>query len=369
MKRHASVLRFIVLLQLLLALVTTTSRAQSPQQGGLRGRVVDADFGQPIPQARVALDNGVSQASDEQGNFFFNELAPGSYSLQTSKDGYVTGSTQVAVTAGAVAEARVALTADVVTLEEFVVTPGDLIEEESIQLINIRQDLASFADAIGADFISQTGAGDAGEALQKVVGTSVADDKFVVIRGLSDRYNTVYLNGARIPSSDPDKRAVNVDLFPSAFLDSLTNYKTFTPDLPSEATGGHIDIITKTIPDEDFYRASISLGYDTLASGRPDFLSYNGGGTGIIGNAGDRKIPEFMKGLTNSTLPERPNVNNAAIAETRDKVARSLDRTTGANVREAPLNFSFSAEIGQRFEYWGSPAGILGGITYSKGYD
>jgi hypothetical protein len=105
-------------------------------------------------------------------------------------------------------------------------------------------------DMIGQDFISRLGAANAGDAMKRMVGTSVVDGKYVAVRGMPDRYVNTLLNGGRLPSTDPDKRAINVDLFPGSILESINTYKTFTPDQPGDFTGGSVDIRTKTFPDK-----------------------------------------------------------------------------------------------------------------------
>lgn len=363
MKRACHILCLLVVL----LIGMREARAQSGL-GGLRGQVVDADYGFELPGAKVTVPEiGKSATSDDAGFFFINEIPGGSYAVSVTLDGYIAQTGNYAITPGQVNQVRIPLTANVVTLDEFVVVADDFVEEEDVQIISIRQDLVSFADIIGEDFIKQVGGGDAGDVLKKGVGTSVVDDRFVVVRGLSDRYNTIYLNGARVPSSDPDKRAVNIDLFPSSIIGSLTNYKTSTPDLPSEATGGHIDITTKTSVPENFFKSSVEVGYNSLSSGNDRFLSYNGGGTGLFGTRAQRIIPDFLRGQTTATLPFtfRPT---AAVRANRIQAANIVDRTTGTNVTTAPFDSSFGFEIGRNFEFFGYPASFIGAFNYSKSY-
>jgi outer membrane receptor protein involved in Fe transport len=353
----------------LLACLISQAAAQTPA-GGLRGKVLDADFSQPLPNVTVRVeDTGQAVQTDASGNYFFNELAPGTYSISASRSGYRTqAGRRVAIASGGVAEASFQLTGEVVELDDFVVTAEDLIGSETAQLLDIRANLASFTDVLGAEFISQSGGSDVGDVVKRIVGTSVADSRYVVIRGLSDRYNTVLLNGARIPSSDPDRRAVNIDIFPSSLVAELTNTKTFTPDLAGEATGGSINIVTKSSPEKSFVKASVSTAYNTQATGNRGFVTYPGAGTGVLGTENDRRIPGALRSFTTATLPIIPSTP-AQLANARF-ASSLLNRNTGTTTATPPLDFGFNISAGLRLDnFLGGPLGLLGAFTYSKKYD
>ncbi|NIQ04315.1 MAG: TonB-dependent receptor plug domain-containing protein, partial [Aliifodinibius sp.] len=112
-------------------------------------------------------------------------------------------------------------------------------------LLKKRQLSNSVSDAISAEAISRTGSGNAAEAMTQVTGASVVDGKYVYIRGLGERYSSTMLNGAELPSADPEKKAVHMDMFPSNLLDNIVTLKTFTPDKPGNFSGGMVDVGTK----------------------------------------------------------------------------------------------------------------------------
>ncbi|NJM54825.1 MAG: TonB-dependent receptor plug domain-containing protein [Verrucomicrobiae bacterium] len=150
-------------------------------------------------------------------------------------------------------------------------------EEQSVAILEERQSSAIMTDSLGSDFLSKVGAGDAAEALTKVTGATIVGGKFAVVRGLSDRYTTATLNGAEIPSADPYRKAVQLDLFPSAMIDTIAVSKTFTPDQPGGFTGGLIDIRTKSFPEKFTFSIGVGAGYNTATTLRDDFASYDGG--------------------------------------------------------------------------------------------
>lgn len=337
----------------------------------MRGVVKDADFRESLPGVQVGvLENGASTQTDADGRFAIQGLPPGKYTLSVVREGYARKLVyDVLVTARTMRELDIAITANVVELEDFVVGSDDLLSGSPTNLLEVRQNLTTFVDSIGAELIRLTGASDAGAALRRVVGTSVVDKKYVVIRGLADRYNTVTLNGLRVPSSDPDKRAVNVDLFPGGLISAINNSKTFSPELPSESTGGNVDILLKSRVDKPFVNASLKIGYNTNATGNPNFVTYRGPDTGIFGTLAERRIPDFLKTTNTNTFGKAPPSQNIASAIVlRERAARTLSPITGVDTDTPPEDISLLLEAGTKLDFFGKPLGVLAGFTYSKEY-
>ncbi len=355
------------------------------QQGGIRGMVKDADFFVPVSGASVALEpGGKALVTDSEGRFFANELEAGVYRIVASKEGYIRGAVSgVVVSAGAVQETEIQLTAEVVELDEFVVST---IEEEELTVgpVEIGAPLQSFAQAVAPSLLKAAGSGgDIGSAAKRLTSTAVVDSRYVVVRGLSDRYNVVLLNGARIPSSDPDRRAVNIDIFPTGLVETLVSSKTFVPWMPGEATGGSLNVVTKRLPDEPFFNFSLSNAFNTRTTGSEKFLSYRGAGTGMLGTSRERSLPNELKQFDAADLPfdpstfsyTDPSVNpqddvNRVSSGNRLRAAELLfGRGTGVTTRKAPENFSVTALGGTRVpDFLGGELGIVGGITYAKRY-
>lgn len=342
--------------------------ATAQQVGGVRGKVLDPEFNAALPNATVVLEGaGLSVQTGPDGTFTFGQVPPGNYEVSVQREGYNRArASNIIVNAGRFTETSVEMSGQVVELEDFVVTAEDLVGTQEFQL-DIQQSLTSFANVLGSDFISKMGASDVGKALAKVAGINIIGDRYVVVRGLADRYNAVLLNDAPVPSSDPDRRAPNIDLFPGSIVQSLQTSKTFTPDLPGEATGGSINIITKSVPDKNFAKAKVGLAYDTLATGNSQFLTYLGGGTGFLGSLDQRRLPDFIRG---ADLPRQiapaPGTKEDQIF--RDKVNNALPRTMGTSKVAPSPDFTFESTIGRRGEYFGKPAGLLFALDYRKQY-
>jgi len=373
------------LLGVLALLVSTPLHAQEGGLGGLRGVIVDADFFVPVAGASVTLEPGGQGAkTDDEGRFFIKEVSPGAYRLAVQAEGFVrTSKSGVVVQAGAVREVDLEMTAQVVELDEFVVQDDVETGATEIAPLSLGADLSAFASAISPELMkTSSSTGDIGSSLRRLAGVSVADSRYVVVRGLSDRYNVVVLNGARIPSSDPDKRAVNIDIFPTGLVETIVSAKTVTASMPGEVTGGYLNIITKRIPDKPFFNFSMSNGYNTNSTGRSDFLSYKGGGTGFLGSAEDRALPGLMRDVNAlpsdvreylgdaNKVPINPNDPNAIISQNRLAAAAALqDRPMGTSYKTAPEDFSLSVVAGTRVEdFMGGTLGLIGGFTYGKKY-
>ena len=378
------------------------AQAQSAS-GGLRGSIQDADFFMPVSGVQIMLEGtSVSAATDADGRFFLNDVPPGEYALLARKSGYISGRrSSVVVTAGSVREVSLDLTAEVVELDEFMVEAA-LEEELSTTPLSLGASLQSFASTVGVEALKAAGSsGDIGNLTKRLASTAVVDSRYVVIRGLSDRYNVVVLNGARIPSSDPDKRAVNIDIFPTGLVENLVSSKTFVSSMPGETTGGYLNIITKRVPEKPFFKWSTSSAFNTGATGRDGFLTDTSASTGFLGTANERALPENVRAMDATSLPAAnpttgpfagtnttsstvttqltgptagtvtfTNAQNIPFQTNRRVAAEALaGRATGVGTMEAPLNFSFSALGGTRVEdFMGGTLGIVGGVTYSKRY-
>ena len=339
--------------------------------GGVRVSVLDADFSYPLAGASVLLEGTTSTGStDESGSIFLSQVNPGRYSLLISKDGYVRERVDnVVVAGGSVRDVSVTMTGLVVDLEAYEVPKlEEEVQSTAISEINIETNLKSLATVLGKEFLTQTGASDVGKALAKATGINVVDGKFVVVRGLSDRYNTVSLNGARVPSSDPDRRAVPLDLFPASVVESISTSKTFLPFMSGESTGGAINVITKARPVESSTTFKLGTAYNTQTTGAP-FLSYRGGGTGMFGTSRDRALDGQVR--AENDLPLNVSGSRAErLAKINQKTAFAdlLPQVFSTSSKTAPMDFNLAASVAEPKEFMGLPAGVLMAFDYRKSY-
>ncbi|NBU68711.1 MAG: hypothetical protein EBS49_03685, partial [Verrucomicrobia bacterium] len=273
---------------------------------------------------------------------------------------------------GSFNEIRFESVAEIEEMEELVV-PGEIEKASETGLLAERQEATAVMDMIGQDFISRLGAANAGDAMKRMVGTSVVDGKYVAVRGMPDRYVNTLLNGGRLPSTDPDKRAINVDLFPGSILESINTYKTFTPDQPGDFTGGSVDIRTKTFPDKPSFGTGVTMEYNSQTTFNPNFLTYNGGGTGPFGGkANGRMIPQSVIN-TPTPLPNSLTGGDPAKLAQADGVnsaMRQLSPVVGLTNKAPPPNISFNLQGGDSVELGpsGEQVGVIGAFSYRNKY-
>ncbi|MDX1748102.1 MAG: TonB-dependent receptor plug domain-containing protein, partial [Halobacteriales archaeon] len=230
-------------------------------------------------------------------------------------------------------------------------------------VLNERKNAAAVTDAIGAQDISRSPDSDAADVARRITGVTVADGKYVYVRGLNERYSQTSLNGSPLPSPEPEKEVVPLDLFPSEFLESLTTQKTYTPDQPADFSGGTVQIKTKEFFAEPFMRVGLTVGANSESQfSGSSFLRYNGGGTDFLGvDDGTRKIPSAVPGgLTGSGLPSDPIE--------RELIAESFPREFTPFRENAPINFGLDLAAGTRANIFGRELGALFGFSYSQNW-
>jgi hypothetical protein len=320
--------------------------AAAQQARSIRGVVYDKEFDTPLPAAKVEiLETGQKTATADQGNYVFGQVAPGHYTMIFSRDGYVRQvKADVLVQDGKLTDVDVALTGEFAELDEFVVQ--DVLQAgagSELALLNLRFDSPSLMDSIGAEQMSRAGASDAAAALKLVAGATVQDGKFAVVRGLPDRYVSSQMNNVRLPTADENKRAVELDQFPSAIIESIQVSKTFTPDQQGDASGGAVNLRLKGVPEENTFQVKGQAIYNTQVAGRDDFLSYHGGGLSFWGqDSGARDIQ-------------------------RDRIGQSWYGAMGTSETDAPIDSKWSASTGGKLDFGdGVKIGGFAGFFYER---
>ncbi len=313
----------------LAALLFVYAPASAQPMGSIRGVVIDKDFDVPLSGATVLIvETGQKVTTTDQGNYSFGEVPAGNYTLVFSKDGYTRQvKSEVVVSPGQLTDLNIDMLGDFTDMEEFVVEDVrfDGTSEEALQQIRIES--PALLDSIGADMMSKAGASDAAGALRLVAGATVQDGKFAVVRGLPDRYVNSQLNGVRLPTSDEDKRAVQLDQFPSAVIESVRVTKTFTPDQQGDASGGAVNVVLKGIPEENVLKFSSQVSYNTQVRNRDDFLTYKGGGVNFWGNDRGKRDIQFRN------------------------IGDDWTGAVGVSRDQAPVDYKFSLAAGGKEEF------------------
>ncbi|MFP4139717.1 MAG: TonB-dependent receptor domain-containing protein [Phycisphaerae bacterium] len=315
------------------------------ETGSIRGTVRDKDFEAPLPRARVRVHKtDISATASETGTFLLSNVPAGRYTLIVSKAGYTRQvKSDVVVRPGQMTELSAELAGDFAELEEFVVEDV-VVKGTEADMLKLRIESAATMDSVSKEFISASGAGDALEAAKLVAGTTVQDGKYAVIRGLPDRYVNSQMNGVRLPTADAEKRAVQLDQFPSDVIESVQVSKTFTPDQQGDASGGAVNVVLKGIPEESILGFSIGYSVNTqVLENRDRFLTDKGGGVNVWG------------------------LNKGREVQTQ-RIGESWTGAAGGTPVTAPHEYSWSLSAGGRHAFAnGLILGAFGNFHYDRG--
>lgn len=347
----------------LLFLFCTLLAVAQPSAGFLAGRVLSAGNGVGVAGVAVTITGGPKAMTDLNGNFRIERLPSGAHELTLAKAGFqpltVSG---VSAAGGDVAKLDFVLTpieGAVVRLENFSVS-ADALRNSGSGLLVERQKAVAVSDSISSDQMSRLGFNDAAQAMKAVTGASVVDGKYVYIRGLGDRYSSTSLNGAEVPSADPDRRAVQMDLFPAELIDAIVTSKTFTPDRPGNFSGGNVDIRTKSLPDTRTFAFSLGTSFNSQTTGE-QILGYPATEDWLGRDDGTRQIPAE---LTSKTIPARGTATDAEIGQ----LSRLFSPVMAPTRSKAKWNRKLSASYGDRFVFGSQTMGVIASITTDHNY-
>nr|MCU0684301.1 carboxypeptidase regulatory-like domain-containing protein [Polyangiaceae bacterium] len=336
------------------------------KNGVVTGVVLDARTGEAVPDAQIVVVGTKHRAvADFEGNYGV-KLPPGRYNLRIFFPGFKAKRIDnVAVVANKIATVKVTLGTDEKAQQvEEVVVETDAERTTSATQLLLRRKAATVSDAVSAQDIAKTPDRNAADAVRRVVGATVVDNRFVYVRGLGDRYSNSLLNGVPIPSPEPDTQAVPLDIFPTLVLSDLTVNKTFVPDMPGDFVGGSINIHTRPFPDKFVFSASVTAGFNTETTFRK-VATYDGGATDWLAfGRGSRALPDSFP--SNRNAHEAPGGGRFNL-EQKAFYSRALPRD-GYRVYDtyAPPNLSANVVVGDRTKLFGLPVGWLAGLTYSR---
>ncbi|HVE78117.1 MAG TPA: TonB-dependent receptor [Gemmatimonadaceae bacterium] len=327
-------------------------------RGRITGRVVDATTGKGLPDAGVQIvGTTLGAQSGVDGRYTVVNVPAGTVTIQVRRLGFqpktITG---VLLDAGTAVEQDVAMTPATVQLSEQVVTAA--AERGTVnEALDQQRRASGIVSAVTAEQIQKSPDGDAAQAVQRVSGVTVQDGRYVFVRGLGERYTTTSLNGARLPSPEPERKVVPLDLFPSGLLQSVTTSKTFTPDQQGDFSGAQVDIRTREFPAMRQTVYSVSMGYNDRATGKEVLRAPTEGSEWLGFGGSARDLPGLVGATGNfGSSPSQPEYN-AMVNAFRN--AWSVGRGKGAP------NSSFSVSVGGNDPVLGRQIGYLGSLTYS----
>jgi hypothetical protein len=340
-------------------LLLAASSASAQGVGRVVGRIIDAATGAGISSAAIELlgtRQGVLTGID--GRYVLSNVPSGQITLKVSSIGYspktIIG---IVMPSGGLIEQNVSLYEEAVQLRGLEVTAA--AERGSVnRALDQQRTATGIVNAVTAEQISKSPDSDAAAAVQRVAGVTLMDNKYVQVRGLGERYTTTSLNGARIPSPEPERKLVPLDLFPSALLETITTAKTFTPDLSGDFSGAQVDIRTREFPAGRRQTVTSSVGFNNRIAGQTVLQPPTRGLEWLALGGGDRKLPSIVSSAGDFSRPVSQNEMNAMV--------RSFNNAWTPRSEDGEPNTSLGASVGGAGPVFGRHLGYVLSGTYSK---
>lgn len=347
------------LLQVILIILMGMSQIIAQSKGSITGLVLDKETGEPIIGANVLIENtSIGAATDLEGKFRIENVNPGKYNLVIS---YISYSKllikDVEVQSGQTQNIKAALTSEAISVDEVVVI--DKIDRSyENALLNQRKKSSTISDALSSEQIKRNNDASTSDALKRIPGVTLLDNKFIFVRGTSERYSNAQLNNTSLSSTEPEKKSFAFDLLPTNLLSNTIVVKSFTPDISGDFAGGTVQINTIDFPDKLKINFSYSTSYNSNTTFK-DFSTYNGGATFWGFDNGKRSLP--------SSFPA--NLGTAGLTRTEiNDLAKTLNNVWMPESKKAPLNNNFSLSIGDGTTLLGQNFGFVAAISFRNSY-
>jgi len=345
------------------SLAFTTPSHSQPNTGRIVGRVLDAASGQGLTDVGIqVVGTTLGTMSGVDGRFTLPAVPAGTVTLQFRRIGYTPKTvTGILLEAGRTLEQNVTLASAAITLAAQTVTAS--AERGSVnEALDAQRTATGIVNAITSEQISRSPDSDAAQAVQRVSGVTVQGGRYVFVRGLGERYTTTQLNGTRMPSPEPEKRVVPLDLFPSGLLQTITTQKTFTPDLQGDFSGAQVDIRTREFPARRTFTYNVTAGGNSSALGSDVLRAFTVGGEGLAMVGDKRSLPAPLQNFADQRFPA---LNDG---EKRQMIG-ALRNAWSPALRSGGGNTSTSLSFGGNDPVLGQRIGYLFSGTYSMTQD
>jgi outer membrane receptor for ferrienterochelin and colicin len=345
---------------LLLTFLLTTGFYGFTQNHKIEGKVTDSKTGLPLTGVSVTLKNstrGVSTNNDGRYVIGVNDTAQ--TTLVFSYNGVIKEVEGIELVSGRITNQDVELDQLTKTESEVVVRSTSTSRKESAaSVITFQKNTNTVASVIYAESIRRSPDKNTGEVLKRLPGASLQEGKFIIVRGLADRYNQAMLNGVLLTSTEPDRKTFSFDLIPASVIDNIIVNKAFVPELPGEWAGGLIQVNTKDIPAKSFFNIQIGTGFNTQSIGETLYRDGQGGKTDWLGmDDGTRDLP--------SSYTTKSEFGILTKAE-KTAIGKQLRNAWAPEAYKAPLNLSLQANGGFSTKVFNKTLGGNIGLLYSR---
>lgn len=345
---------------MLAAILVATSSASlaQAQSGRIVGQVVDRGTGHPVMSVQVFITGGTTgAATDLDGRYRLPPLSPGTYSVTFRRIGFqLARFDSVRVVADSVTTLNAAMDPAAMSLTAVEVR-GASVQRASAEagLLALQKAAPAVSDGISSEAIKRSPDADAADAVTRIAGISVVDNKFVVVRGLPERYSNTLLNGVELPSPEPTKKLVPLDIFPTSLVDAIVVTKAATPDRPGDFAGGSVEVRTKEFPERFVGEITFSQGYNSRTTFQPVPVLARG-----MGDYFAKPADRFTHlGIAQNTVSAD---NGPRMTE---RFAESIRSVWQPAERSAPLHTGFGATLGGQIGLGPNPLGVVASLTQS----
>lgn len=325
-------------------------------QTSIKGVVTDAKTGETLPGVSISIKNTTQGVmSDLDGNYELH-VGTGKHTITASYLSYGTLEiTDVEAKKGEITNLNIPMKESENALNEVVVVAMARINSE-VSLLNSMKNSNGIVSGVSSQQISKNQDRDASEVIKRIPGISIMDNKFIVARGLSQRYNNVWINNSATPSSEADSRSFSFDLIPSSQIENIMVVKSPQPELPADFSGGFVKVATKGIPNENTMEISYGMGFNSETQFR-DFKYNPGSSTDFLGfDNGHRSL--------RSIVPYRLDADNT---ESVDAVTKNGFNNNWEVKTKTPIpDQRFSFAMGKRMKMEnGQEWGLTTALNYS----
>ena len=344
-----------VLLALSSMLITIAALANS-----LSGTIIDKQYNDPMTGATVLLlGTTLGAVADMDGNYVINNIKPGTYTIAVKYIGYKDIQIDNIKIGKESMVMNFELESDAQALGEVAVV-AQIKRNTDVSMMTAQRHSLLVQTGVSAQQISKTQDRDASEVIKRVPGVSIIDEKFVMVRGLSQRYNNVWINGGAVPSSEADARAFSFDIVPSSQIDNMVIVKSPAPEYPSDFTGGFITINTKEMPSENSFLVSVGTNINDQTH-FSDFKYNKGSGTDFLGFDNGMRLPNA--GMNN------PVNTHATYKDRVDIMNNGFNNNWLIKNRKPAADLRLNAAYSHRWDFEsGRQLGVLASVNYSNSY-
>lgn len=347
---------------IVLGLLSAASMPTWAQQ--IKGVVIDQKSKETLIGAVVTVDGtNVKAITNIDGNFLIDGMKKDkTYTLYINYVGYKTQ--KIDGVQAKDADQVIALQPDEQQLKEVTVTAVERRNTDAA-MIQVAKNSPVIVSNVSAQEISRTQDTNAGEVIRRVPGVSLIDDKFVMVRGLSQRYNNVWVNGGAVPSSEADSRAFSFDIIPSSQIDNLTIVKSPTAEYPADYSGGFIIVNTKEIPAENSFNIAVGGNWNT-SSAFQNFSYSKGSGTDFLGF--DNGLRSLNGGI-HADLNPQLDANGKPVSDYATSLLGNGFNNDWLTKNKKPLgDLKLAASLNQRWMLGGRTLGMLAALNYTNEY-